>query len=333
MLAYLDMLVLAEICLLPLPKFYRSELLFVSLSNHPYNTSRLDFQSIFSPKDTNYSFLSLAVSNSSRPVIPFHLLVRPAMPGRSSVKSSPWRSRPRRGFPHGSSRGQSRVDLQRGSRGDQQGEPRTGSVVSSRGSSCTPRRSRGSSARAFRGSRGTSSVVGPHHTSPIFSSPRGNRVPSLEGNSPSTGRYVEDIGYRNHPMDTASRLALPSNERFLPSIAAGVESGNDRISLQPSTSEHEAPLLLGREATAQVERRNEVLMAVSLQVKGVLGCAYYSTDENSLFLLQDMSCTEPLQFVEMLMLHIQPTIVLLPLKVPDVVLQFFESYQSNVDRG
>ncbi|KAK1688154.1 muts domain V [Colletotrichum godetiae] len=35
----------------------------------------------------------------------------------------------------------------------------------------------------------------------------------------------------------------------------------------------------------------------------------------------------------MLMLHIQPTTVLLPLKVPDVVLQFFEEHQSIVDRG
>lgn len=74
-------------------------------------------------------------------------------------------------------------------------------------------------------------------------------------------------------------------------------------------------------------------MAISVQVKGVLGCAYYDTDENSLFLLQDMSCTAPLQFVEMLMLHIQPTTVLLPLKVPDVILHFFEKYQSNEDRG
>ncbi|KXH33866.1 MutS domain V [Colletotrichum nymphaeae SA-01] len=35
----------------------------------------------------------------------------------------------------------------------------------------------------------------------------------------------------------------------------------------------------------------------------------------------------------MLMLHIQPTTVLLPLKVPDVILHFFNKYQSNVDRG
>ncbi|KAK0379729.1 MutS domain V [Colletotrichum limetticola] len=100
-----------------------------------------------------------------------------------------------------------------------------------------------------------------------------------------------------------------------------------------SSSEYEASSLLGREGMAQVERRNEVLMAISVQVKGVLGCAYYDTDENSLFLLQDMSCTAPLQFVEMLMLHIQPTTVLLPLKVPDVILHFFEQYQSNMDRG
>ncbi|KAG7084341.1 MutS domain V [Colletotrichum scovillei] len=255
------------------------------------------------------------------------------MPGRGSAKSSAWRGRPRRGFLHGSSRDRSRGGSQRGSRGGRQGESRTGSDGSSRGSSYTPRRSRGSSARAYRGSHGSSSVVGPHHTSPIFSSPRGTRVPSLEKISLSAGQYIEDTEYQNHPVDPANRLSLPSKNHLLHSIATRVESGNGQVPLPPSGSECETPSLLGREGTGQLERRNEVLMAISVQVKGILGCAYYDTDENSLFLLQDMSCTAPLQFVEMLMLHIQPTTVLLPLKVPDVILHFFEKYQSNVDRG
>ncbi|KAK1541622.1 MutS domain V [Colletotrichum paranaense] len=252
------------------------------------------------------------------------------MPGRGSAMSSPWRGRPRRSILHGGSRDRSRGGSQRGSWGGQRGESRTGSDVSSRGSSYTPRRSRGSSAHAYRGSRGSSSVVGPHHTSPIFSSPRRTRVPSLEEISPSAGQYIEDSGYQNHLVHSANRLTLPSNNYFLPSIAAEVEFDNRQML---SSSEYEASSLLGREGMAQVERRNEVLMAISVQVKGVLGCAYYDTDENSLFLLQDMSCTAPLQFVEMLMLHIQPTTVLLPLKVPDVILHFFEQYQSNMDRG
>ncbi|KAK1503183.1 MutS domain V [Colletotrichum costaricense] len=255
------------------------------------------------------------------------------MPGRGSAMSSPWRGRPRRSILHGGSRDRSRGGSQRGSWGGQRGESWTGSDVSSRGSSYTPRRSRGSSTHAYRGSRGSSSVVGPHHTSPIFSSPRRTRVPSLEEISPSAGQYIEDSGYQNHLVDSANRLTLPSNNYFLPSIAAEVEFGNRQMPPPLSSSEYEASSLLGREGMAQVERRNEVLMAISVQVKGVLGCAYYDTDENSLFLLQDMSCTAPLQFVEMLMLHIQPTTVLLPLKVPDAILHFFEQYQSNVDRG
>ncbi|KAK1638161.1 muts domain V-domain-containing protein [Colletotrichum phormii] len=134
-------------------------------------------------------------------------------------------------------------------------------------------------------------------------------------------------------MDPGSLLTLPVDNHFLPSIAPGVGSGNGHNPFPPSASEYSDPSLLGRGAPDQAERRNEVLMAISVQVKGVLGCAYYSTEENSLFLLQDMTCTEPLQFVELLMLHIQPTTVLLPLKVPDVVLQFFEKHQSIVDRG
>ncbi|KAK1500198.1 MutS domain V [Colletotrichum tamarilloi] len=155
----------------------------------------------------------------------------------------------------------------------------------------------------------------------------------LHGGSRDRSRGGSQRGSWGGQRDSANRLTLPSNNYFLPSIAAEVEFGNRQMPPPLSSSEYEASSLLGREGMAQVERRNEVLMAISVQVKGVLGCAYYDTDENSLFLLQDMSCTAPLQFVEMLMLHIQPTTVLLPLKVPDAILHFFEQYQSNVDRG
>ncbi|OHE91757.1 MutS domain V [Colletotrichum orchidophilum] len=134
-------------------------------------------------------------------------------------------------------------------------------------------------------------------------------------------------------MGLSSRLILPVDNHFLPSIPAGFGSGNGNSPVPPSAGEYEDPSLLGGEATAQAEPRNGVIMAIAVQAKGILGCAYHNADENSLFLLQDMSCTESLQFVEMLMLHIQPTTVMLPLKIPDVVLQFFEKHQRIVDQG
>ncbi|TQN71649.1 MutS protein-like protein 5, partial [Colletotrichum shisoi] len=46
-----------------------------------------------------------------------------------------------------------------------------------------------------------------------------------------------------------------------------------------------------------------------------------------------MPCTEPLQFIETIIVHCQPTTVLLPLRIPDAVLQFLEQHNSAVDRG
>ncbi|KZL80976.1 domain v [Colletotrichum incanum] len=74
-------------------------------------------------------------------------------------------------------------------------------------------------------------------------------------------------------------------------------------------------------------------MAVALMGNGELGCAYYNSDEGNLFMLQDMSCAEPLQLVETIMVHVQPTTVLLPLKTSDAVLQFLEQHKSTVDEG
>ncbi|GKT72299.1 MutS domain V containing protein [Colletotrichum tofieldiae] len=74
-------------------------------------------------------------------------------------------------------------------------------------------------------------------------------------------------------------------------------------------------------------------MAVDVKEKGGLGCAYYNSDEGKLFMLHDMSCAEPLQLIETIMVHVQPTTVLLPLKTPNAVLQFLEQQKSTVDGG
>ncbi|GKT39951.1 uncharacterized protein ColSpa_00132 [Colletotrichum spaethianum] len=74
-------------------------------------------------------------------------------------------------------------------------------------------------------------------------------------------------------------------------------------------------------------------MAVFVREKGKLGCAYYNSDEGNLFLLQEMSCAEPLQLIETIMVHVQPTTILLPLKTPDPVLRFFEQHKTTVDQG
>ncbi|KAK2001745.1 muts domain V [Colletotrichum falcatum] len=79
--------------------------------------------------------------------------------------------------------------------------------------------------------------------------------------------------------------------------------------------------------------RNEVIVANAIKERSEFGCAYYSSEEGSLFLLQDMPFAEPLQLVETILIHLQPTMILLPLKTPDAVVQFLEQRRISVDTG
>lgn len=65
-----------------------------------------------------------------------------------------------------------------------------------------------------------------------------------------------------------------------------------------------------------------VIMAVSLKENGALGCAYYSASHRTLYLLNDLEA-QNISVLRSLLLHTQPTSVILPLSSPGVALEFF----------
>ncbi|KAH0424792.1 MutS domain V [Colletotrichum camelliae] len=73
---------------------------------------------------------------------------------------------------------------------------------------------------------------------------------------------------------------------------------------------------------------DEVVMAVDVKEKGALGCAYYRTSEDTIYLLRDAPGTDLLTLINFLMVHIEPTVVVLPLKMPDEVVRFFEEHKA-----
>jgi DNA mismatch repair protein MSH5 len=62
--------------------------------------------------------------------------------------------------------------------------------------------------------------------------------------------------------------------------------------------------------------QNDITMALELKTSGSLGCAYYSYEENSLYLLEDTFAAD-LDTVEQLLIHCQPTTLLLPMRSPE----------------
>jgi hypothetical protein len=72
---------------------------------------------------------------------------------------------------------------------------------------------------------------------------------------------------------------------------------------------------------------NNITMAIELKMSGSLGCAYYSYYDGALYLLEDTRLAD-LDTVEQLVIHAQPTTLLLPMRSPEPL----HDYVKRLDR-
>ena len=76
-------------------------------------------------------------------------------------------------------------------------------------------------------------------------------------------------------------------------------------------------------------------MAISMKDDDTVSCAYYVALDEALFLQQDIPLAG-IELVEMLILHIEPTTVLIPLRSPDKLVEFLEAgaqdFKGNRDQ-
>lgn len=68
---------------------------------------------------------------------------------------------------------------------------------------------------------------------------------------------------------------------------------------------------------------NEIIMAVDVDKDGKVGCAYYVAMDEELILEEDI-CMGGIEAVDTLLLHVQPTSVFIPNRVPGDVIEFLE---------
>lgn len=73
-------------------------------------------------------------------------------------------------------------------------------------------------------------------------------------------------------------------------------------------------------------------MAIDMRDNGTVGCAYYVAIDEALFLQEDIAMGG-IEFVETLVLRVEPTTVLISLRSPESLVEFLEAgaqdFQGN----
>ncbi|PSR81614.1 putative MSH5 protein [Coniella lustricola] len=140
----------------------------------------------------------------------------------------------------------------------------------------------------------------------------------------------------------------PTSSRSLhssPSLPSYPQSREDRVSLQPRSavtpSSSASRLLEGQPGGTQSsvflgdddhepEGVDEVVMAIDMKDNGALGCAYYVAADEALFLQEDTRMAG-IETIESLLLQVEPTVVLVPLRTADFLVDFLEAGAQNLE--
>lgn len=77
---------------------------------------------------------------------------------------------------------------------------------------------------------------------------------------------------------------------------------------------------------------NNITLALDMKADGALGCAYFSGDNGTLLLFQQVASAD-MTWVDQLLLHAQPTVVLLPARAPENLVQNVERLAGPAIEG
>lgn len=149
-------------------------------------------------------------------------------------------------------------------------------------------------------------------TPPIFSSPLAHSRQEL-----------------NRALSSVQSLTSRSSLHSSPSLPSYPQARTGRISLASRSEALSTPVRheeysLDHSEDSEPDVLNEIIVAIDMKENGTVGCAYYVAVDEALFLLQDIPFAG-IELVEMLLLHIEPTTVLVSLRGPDNLVEFLEA--------
>lgn len=81
----------------------------------------------------------------------------------------------------------------------------------------------------------------------------------------------------------------------------------------------------------ELDMVDEVIMAIDLREKSTIGCAYFSTTDATLYIAEDIPMAK-LDVAEQLVIHIQPTTLLVSCRAPEDFVTFLDK-MSQPDQG
>lgn len=173
------------------------------------------------------------------------------------------------------------------------------------------------------------SYAGVQPSPPIFSSPSTSRQPRQDlsrsfvadsfRSSPAALPHSSPV-LPPHPATRSIRK--PSSPR--PSSITGVNSLSQRTDSDVQSGSN------GLSHGGNFDELDEIIMAIDMKDNGSVGCAYYVAVDGALFVQED-SPMAGMDFVETLLLRVEPTIVLISLRSPDSLVEFLESGAQDFD--
>ncbi|KAJ0121776.1 hypothetical protein J7T55_008943 [Diaporthe amygdali] len=165
----------------------------------------------------------------------------------------------------------------------------------------------------------SSPFIQTHSTPPIFSSPvppsqqRLNNATGLASRLSSRASVRSSPSLAPHPQSRTSRLSLPTRSAATSSTVQADHHGGPDESCSADNHSDDDP-----------DGMNEVIMAIDMKDNGTVGCAYYVAIDEALFLQEDIPLAG-MELVETLLLHVEPTTVLISIRSPDNLAHFIEA--------
>lgn len=150
--------------------------------------------------------------------------------------------------------------------------------------------------------------------------------PSVPSNSPRRSLIGNRGRSAPYPATNSSQIA----GRIVPTTHTRPRSSLNATGPQRPSGVVNDVMLSSDEAFSITESDalNEVIMALDMKQNGDLGCAYYIAVDEVLYLLEDIAMAG-VELIETLLLHTQPTTILLSSRAPEALVQALE---RNADR-
>ena len=77
---------------------------------------------------------------------------------------------------------------------------------------------------------------------------------------------------------------------------------------------------------------NDTTLAMDIKTDATLGCAYFSSDSNTLFFFQEVAGVD-MMWIDQLLFQAQPATVLLPARAPENLVQHLERLAAPAIEG